>query len=573
MPGTPPKKTITLDNLNTFYNCLKSEKGKPNGFASLDSDGKILASQLSEEVADVTREGEITSWDTKTWDGYDRINGYFVWTDGDNIYLSGGTSSTQYVLDKTTNTWSAITWNGYTDISGPDVWTDGNTIYYSSGSTNQYELDKTTNTWSAKTWNVSIRNGSYIWTDNNDIYYSDGSTQYILDKSTGTWNTKTWNGLTSLNGYDIWTDGTDIYYSNDTNQYVLDRATSTWSIKTWNGLTNFWGRFIWIDNNIYYSESTNQYILDKATSTWSVKTWDNLPTLDGRAVWSDEDNTYYSTYTSSTNDQFILTEDYDTVVIEDAITINNNGDIQGAGEISDGLGNTLSNKVDASSLGTAAYKNIPSSGNASTSQVVMGNDTRLSDARTPKSHTHTKSQITDFPSSMPASDVYAWAKASTKPSYTASEVGAIATSAKGAANGVASLGSDGKVPNSQLPSSTGESLTFNVPSGSTRADVLSLIYSKINGSKLKTGSRMVFTRSNGTYEWLCTRLEYYNNNYYYSFSIVSGWGTGASTEILCFNPTSSTSVYSSIEKSNNVVTPYLDTNYSFTMPTKITVYY
>jgi hypothetical protein len=38
-------------------------------------------------------------------------------------------------------------------------------------------------------------------------------------------------------------------------------------------------------------------------------------------------------------------------------------------------------------------------------------------------HTHTKSQITDFPSSMPASDVYAWAKAATKPSYTASEVG------------------------------------------------------------------------------------------------------------------------------------------------------
>ena len=43
-------------------------------------------------------------------------------------------------------------------------------------------------------------------------------------------------------------------------------------------------------------------------------------------------------------------------------------------------------------------------------------------------HTHTKSQITDFPSSMPASDVYAWAKASTKPTYTYSEVGAAAAS-------------------------------------------------------------------------------------------------------------------------------------------------
>lgn len=40
----------------------------------------------------------------------------------------------------------------------------------------------------------------------------------------------------------------------------------------------------------------------------------------------------------------------------------------------------------------------------------------------PSSHTHTRSQITDFPSSMPASDVYAWAKASTKPSYSWSEI-------------------------------------------------------------------------------------------------------------------------------------------------------
>lgn len=39
-------------------------------------------------------------------------------------------------------------------------------------------------------------------------------------------------------------------------------------------------------------------------------------------------------------------------------------------------------------------------------------------------HTHTKSQITDFPSSMPASDVYSWAKQPTKPAYNAGEVGA-----------------------------------------------------------------------------------------------------------------------------------------------------
>ena len=39
------------------------------------------------------------------------------------------------------------------------------------------------------------------------------------------------------------------------------------------------------------------------------------------------------------------------------------------------------------------------------------------------SHTHTKSQIMDFPTSLPASDVYSWAKASSKPGYTWNEIG------------------------------------------------------------------------------------------------------------------------------------------------------
>lgn len=39
-------------------------------------------------------------------------------------------------------------------------------------------------------------------------------------------------------------------------------------------------------------------------------------------------------------------------------------------------------------IGTAAAKNVPASGNASTTEVVMGDDTRLTDARTPTAHTH-----------------------------------------------------------------------------------------------------------------------------------------------------------------------------------------
>ena len=65
---------------------------------------------------------------------------------------------------------------------------------------------------------------------------------------------------------------------------------------------------------------------------------------------------------------------------------------------------TKNDITDFPTLGTASSKDVASSGNASATQVVMGNDTRLSDARK-------------------ASDVHDWAKASTKPSYTKSEVG------------------------------------------------------------------------------------------------------------------------------------------------------
>ena len=55
-------------------------------------------------------------------------------------------------------------------------------------------------------------------------------------------------------------------------------------------------------------------------------------------------------------------------------------------------------------LGTAAAKDIPATGNASATEVVYGTDTRLTDSR-------------------PASDVSTWAKAPSKPTYTKSEVG------------------------------------------------------------------------------------------------------------------------------------------------------
>lgn len=47
-------------------------------------------------------------------------------------------------------------------------------------------------------------------------------------------------------------------------------------------------------------------------------------------------------------------------------------------------------------LGTAATKDVAATGDAASGEVVKGDDTRLTDARTPTSHTHTASEVTDF---------------------------------------------------------------------------------------------------------------------------------------------------------------------------------
>lgn len=129
---------------------------------------------------------------------------------------------------------------------------------------------------------------------------------------------------------------------------------------------------------------------------------------------------------------------------------------------------TKSQISDFPTLGTASTKDVPTTGNASSTQVVMGNDSRLTDARN-------------------AADVSAWAKESTKPTYTASEVGAIASTLKGANNGVAELDSAGKVPSSQLPSYVDDVLEYNNKSSFP--------------STGETGKIYIAKDTNKTYRW------------------------------------------------------------------------
>lgn len=119
-------------------------------------------------------------------------------------------------------------------------------------------------------------------------------------------------------------------------------------------------------------------------------------------------------------------------------------------------------------LGTAAALNVAASGDASISEVVKGDDTRLTDARN-------------------AADVYPWAKAENKPTYTANEVGAIASTEKGTNGGVAELDANGKVPSAQLPSYVDDVLEY-----------ASLSAFPVTG---ETGKIYVALDTNKTYRW------------------------------------------------------------------------
>lgn len=112
-----------------------------------------------------------------------------------------------------------------------------------------------------------------------------------------------------------------------------------------------------------------------------------------------------------------------------------------------------------------------------------------------KIHTHAKADITDFPTSMPASDVSAWAKQASKPAYTKAEVGLanvtndaqVKRAEMGVASGVATLDTAGKVPSSQLPSYVDDVLEYDTKAGFP--------------STGETGKIYVDKQSNLTYRW------------------------------------------------------------------------
>lgn len=313
---------VTIDNIN--YPRLEYSRNnkwttfdfRPTGIYKDDVNITYNPSKLctkTKPVKSYTRD-----WLAKTWTGLTTITGAYIWTDGENIYYSGGTAATQYVLDRSTSTWKTKTWSGSTTIRGDNIWTDGENIYYSNtvsgdGQTGNYILNKSTSTWSTKTWSgYTSLIGKYIWTDGEHIYYSNGTTHYRLTVSTSTWSSKTWTGLTNFTGDKVWTCGKYIYYSNGntgsySGHYCLDTYgansnewTSIGNYAFGGNYSNFTGDNVWSDgDNIYAGE----YILRSGTKGETVN-WTGITPSTGKNIWTDGTNVYYSGGTAAT--QYVL---------------------------------------------------------------------------------------------------------------------------------------------------------------------------------------------------------------------------------------------------------------------------
>lgn len=97
--------------------------------------------------------------------------------------------------------------------------------------------------------------------------------------------------------------------------------------------------------------------------------------------------------------------------------------------------------------------------------------------------------------------VPSWAKASSKPSYTASEVGAIPTSAKGSANGVCPLNASSKIDTTYLPSYVDDVIEAYARTGQTALSQNWLATGSATGTVItpETGKIYILMADSGDY--------------------------------------------------------------------------
>lgn len=270
---------------------------------------------------------ETKVWSEKEWNV--NVSGDEIWTDGENIYCNGS-----YILNKKEGKWEKFNFGGNASIFGEEIWTDGEYIHCSTESSS-FILDRITNTWIPERWKIPFTENFYsyeIWSDGKDIYLSRneeyGKWNYRLDRLTRTWEKEDLFSIDdslyyTKEGKNVWTDGKDIYYSlyNDRDeQLVLNKITGVWEIKNWVGGDFFGGPYegenVWTDGeNFYYNYNNstfNHYVLNKEKGSWEPKKWNGLPSEMEYFEGKNIWSDGNNIYFSAGDYQLILNKDTDT---------------------------------------------------------------------------------------------------------------------------------------------------------------------------------------------------------------------------------------------------------------------
>lgn len=85
------------------------------------------------------------------------------------------------------------------------------------------------------------------------------------------------------------------------------------------------------------------------------------------------------------------------------------------------MGQKANTALQPGDVGTAAIRDVPEAGNAAPDQVVVGNDTRLTDPRTPTAHTHAQADVDGLPDALAAKVDKVPGKGLSAEDYTAAE--------------------------------------------------------------------------------------------------------------------------------------------------------
>lgn len=245
------------------------------------------------------------------------------------------------------------------------------------------------------------------------------------------------------------------------------------------GLVYLWGKIkTWVGNYVKITSSTGKDTITAGTNSVDVYDWAQASTKPSYNLDEITDGT--------TNKAFTQTEKTKL------------GNIAAGAEVNQ---NAFSNVKVGSTTVTADSKTdtltLEAGGDVTLTPDTSGDKVTIS-VTTPKKTsdlTNDSGFITGYTETDPT--VPAWAKAASKPTYTASEVGAVPTSQKGAANGVCPLDANTKIDAQYLPSYVDDVVEAYIRTGQTALSQSWLATGSATGTVITPESGKIYVLMNG----------------------------------------------------------------------------